>query len=367
MIGGQHWAAKTEPPLKDGLAAAFVVWLGGRAFSPRSWRGAGPRSESQDEITEREVTVLQPRWTVDDDVVVLIDAGSVVGLVGEQDPPHQPARPRDERQRAHFRDEADYISKYRRVLDHFDAVKIGLTATPALHTTEIFGRPVYPYSYREAVIDGWLIDHEPPLRIVTALAEDGITWTARRGDGPCSTRAPARSTPSTLPDEVDVRDRRASTRAVVTENFNRVVCDASWPDTSTRACRARRSIFCATDDHADLVVLLLKEALRRRSTAPSRTTPSMKITGAADKPLAAHPPLQERAQPEHRRHRGPADHRHRRAGDHATSSSCAGSQPHPLRADARPRDPPLRRDRQGDLPRSSTPSGSTRRSRPSAP
>ena len=38
-----------------------------------------------------------------------------------------------------FRSEQDYISKYRRVLDHFDAVKIGLTATPALHTNQIFG------------------------------------------------------------------------------------------------------------------------------------------------------------------------------------------------------------------------------------
>ena len=37
----------------------------------------------------------------------------------------------------------DYISTYRRVIDHFDAVKIGLTATPALHTTEILGPPVY--------------------------------------------------------------------------------------------------------------------------------------------------------------------------------------------------------------------------------
>src|SRR4029434_3556127 len=36
-----------------------------------------------------------------------------------------------------FRSESDYISTYRRVLDHFDAVRIGLTATPALHTTEI--------------------------------------------------------------------------------------------------------------------------------------------------------------------------------------------------------------------------------------
>lgn len=43
-----------------------------------------------------------------------------------------------------FRDEQDYVSKYRRVLEHFDAVKIGLTATPALHTVDIFGRPVLP-------------------------------------------------------------------------------------------------------------------------------------------------------------------------------------------------------------------------------
>ena len=40
----------------------------------------------------------------------------------------------------------DFLSKYRRVLDHFDAVKIALTATPALHTTEIFGAPVFTYS-----------------------------------------------------------------------------------------------------------------------------------------------------------------------------------------------------------------------------
>lgn len=44
-----------------------------------------------------------------------------------------------------FRDFNDYVSKYRRVLDHFDAVKIGLTATPALHTTEVFGKPVYSH------------------------------------------------------------------------------------------------------------------------------------------------------------------------------------------------------------------------------
>ncbi|WP_139771097.1 DEAD/DEAH box helicase family protein, partial [Salmonella enterica] len=40
-----------------------------------------------------------------------------------------------------FRSQLDYVSAYRRILDHFDAVKIALTATPALHTVEIFGEP----------------------------------------------------------------------------------------------------------------------------------------------------------------------------------------------------------------------------------
>nr|WP_231633129.1 DEAD/DEAH box helicase family protein [Numidum massiliense] len=37
----------------------------------------------------------------------------------------------------------EYVSKYRQVLDYFDAARIGLIATPACHTTEIFGKPVY--------------------------------------------------------------------------------------------------------------------------------------------------------------------------------------------------------------------------------
>ena len=69
-----------------------------------------------------------------------------------------------------FRDEADYISKYRRVLDHFDAVKIGLTATPALHTSEIFGEPTFEYSYREAVMLSERFVLEADLPVLTYQA-----------------------------------------------------------------------------------------------------------------------------------------------------------------------------------------------------
>ena len=62
------------------------------------------------------------------------------------------------------------------MLDWFDAARIGLTATPAKHTTEIFGKPVYTYSYREAVADDWLIDHEPPITYQTQLNQNGIRF-----------------------------------------------------------------------------------------------------------------------------------------------------------------------------------------------
>ncbi len=37
---------------------------------------------------------------------------------------------------------------------------------------------MFEYSYRRAVLDDMLVDHEPPVRIVTKLATDGISWKA---------------------------------------------------------------------------------------------------------------------------------------------------------------------------------------------
>jgi hypothetical protein len=51
----------------------------------------------------------------------------------------------------------DYISKYHLAIEYFDAVKIVLTSNPASNTVEIFGDPVFEYSYQRAVDDGYLI------------------------------------------------------------------------------------------------------------------------------------------------------------------------------------------------------------------
>ncbi|MEM9163491.1 MAG: type I restriction-modification system endonuclease, partial [Cyanobacteria bacterium P01_F01_bin.4] len=180
-----------------------------------------------------------------------------------------------------FRDFRDYVSKYRVVLEYFDAVKIGLTATPALHTKEIFGDPVFTYSYREAVIDGYLIDHEPPIRPITALAEDDIVWQPGE-DVQYIDRKTGQLDLINAPDEIRVEVEQFN-RQVITPEFNRVVCDFLAEQIDPEM--GKTLIFCVNDNHADLVTDLLKKALAEQYGSIDDDD-VMKITGAADQPLA---------------------------------------------------------------------------------
>jgi len=180
-----------------------------------------------------------------------------------------------------FRGFDDYISKYRRVLDYFDAVKIGLTATPALHTTQIFGAPVFTYSYREAVIDGYLVDHEPPTQITTQLSKRGITWKVGEEVKVYDAQR-SQIDLFTAPDEIKI-EVEGFNRKVITESFNRVICGylAQELDPSSRQ---KTLIFCVNDAHADLVVALLKRAFSEQYGSIDDDA-VIKITGNADKPL----------------------------------------------------------------------------------
>ena len=180
-----------------------------------------------------------------------------------------------------FRSYEDYISKYRRVLDYFDAVKIGLTATPALHTSQIFGAPIFNYSYREAVIDGFLIDHDPPFKIETELSKKGIIW--KKGDT-VQAYLPDKAQIELFqaPDEIKIEVEQFN-KKVITESFNRVVCQYLARELDPES-RQKTLVFCATDAHADLVVKLLKEAFAEVYGAVDDDA-VIKITGAADQPL----------------------------------------------------------------------------------
>ncbi|WDE95402.1 type I restriction-modification system endonuclease [Lentisphaera profundi] len=180
-----------------------------------------------------------------------------------------------------FRSEKDYISKYRRVIEHFDAIKVGLTATPALHTTDIFGIPVYNYSYRQAVIDGYLVDHDVPFQIKTALSNAGIKYEV--GETVTTYDVKKKQIDNfTTPDEVNF-EIEGFNKKVINDNFNRVVCQQLVQEIDPEL-PGKTLIFCATDLHADTVVDILKQEFTK-FYGEIDDDAVVKITGSSDKPL----------------------------------------------------------------------------------
>ncbi len=68
---------------------------------------------------------------------------------------------------------AQELSIYRATINHFDGIKIGLTATPAAHTTAVFGPPVFRYTVEQAILDGFLVDYEP-VAIKSEVRMNGV-------------------------------------------------------------------------------------------------------------------------------------------------------------------------------------------------
>lgn len=178
------------------------------------------------------------------------------------------------------RDSSQYLSSYRRALDYFDAVKIGLTATPAKHTSDIFGKPVYNYSYREAVAADWLIDYEPPIRYETLLTQNGIHLDKGDKVSRINTMTGNIDT-AELEDELKF-DVTGFNRTVITEGFNRVICQQLAQELDPNG-KEKTLIFCATDLHADMVKRLLDEAFSELYEEEYNEAAVRKITGASDK------------------------------------------------------------------------------------
>ena len=177
-----------------------------------------------------------------------------------------------------YRDQLDYQSKYRNVVEYFDAVRIALTATPALQTTEIFGQPVFKYTYREAVIEGYLVDHDAPHELKTRLSTEGIHY--KSGDtvilyDPVTGEI---TNSELLDDELDF-DIENFNRQVVTENFNRAVLEEIAQDIDPEAVReqGKTLIYAVDDPHADMIVSILKEIYSRTGVDNDAI---MKITGS---------------------------------------------------------------------------------------
>lgn len=177
-----------------------------------------------------------------------------------------------------YRDQREYQSKYRSVIEYFNAVKIALTATPALQTTEIFGEPVFKYTYREAVIEGYLVDHDAPHELKTKLNTEGIHY--KKGDAvtiydPITGEI---ENSELIEDELDF-DVDSFNKQVIVESFNRTVLEeiAKNIDPESPREQGKTLIYAVNDDHADMIVSILKDIYTEYGVDNDAI---MKITGS---------------------------------------------------------------------------------------
>ena len=173
-----------------------------------------------------------------------------------------------------YSDQLDYMSKYKQVIEYFDAVKIALTATPALHTTQIFGEPIFTYSYREAVIDGWLVDHDPPYIINTDFIENNVKFKKGESLAEYDPNTNELLNGSVLEDELDF-DVSDFNRQIVLPDHTRKVLEeiASFinPESDEKTL-----IFAVNDSHADCIVDTLRDIYKEYGISNDAI---MKITG----------------------------------------------------------------------------------------
>lgn len=185
-----------------------------------------------------------------------------------------------------WRDNRDFLSKYKKVIEYFDAFKVALTATPALHTTMIFGEPVnnngHGYSYRDAVIDGYLVDHEPPHLIETELTRDGVHYNKGDKVAKYNKFTGELINGAELEDDIDF-EVDAFNKKVIIESHTRVALEEVAKYIDPENDEGKTLIFAASDAHADMIVRLLKEIFRETIGGVDDDS-ILKITGSIKDP-----------------------------------------------------------------------------------
>lgn len=135
-------------------------------------------------------------------------------------------------------------------------VHVAYTTTASTSTARsAFGDPVYEYSYRQAVLDGYLVDHETPTRILTKRSQDGTLMAFEKF-----------VVLDDLPKHVEWGKNRLNqvmafnAKVGSDEEFNRVVCRTLAGHLGP-ADNAKTVVYCSSIEHAAMVEALLKQAL----------------------------------------------------------------------------------------------------------
>lgn len=176
------------------------------------------------------------------------------------------------------------LSVWRNTLDHFDAIKVGLTATPAAHTVAYFGTPIYKYEYSRAVQEGYLVDYDPIL-VHSDVRLNGVFLKEGEQIEIIDRRSGA-TTIDVLEDERDFNSSQVERDITVPDSNRKILQEIKkYTDEHELAYgRFPKTLIFAVNDlpqisHSDQLTRLAREIWGRGDSFVQ------KITGRVDRPL----------------------------------------------------------------------------------
>lgn len=177
-------------------------------------------------------------------------------------------------------------SKWREVLNHFDAIKIGLTATPAAHTVAYFKEIVYRYDYEQAVREGYLVDYDA-IAIHSEITVNGAFLREGEEVGIKNTQT-GQLVFDTLEDERDLPPETNETEWTAPDRNLKIVQELKkhlLEQEKERGYFPKTLIFADNDlphtSHCDQLVEILREAFGRGEEFVHKITGSPTV----DRPL----------------------------------------------------------------------------------
>ena len=155
------------------------------------------------------------------------------------------------------------FNTFKEIIDYFDALKVGLTATPKskVHASsyELFscsdGMPTFEYPYEKAVSDGFLNDYEV-LKVRTGVQIDGL-----KGVDISDEEREKLYLQGIDPDDIDyegtdlekIFTNKDTNRKILMEMMERGIMDESG------TTPGKTIVFCANQNHAEFMKKLLDE------------------------------------------------------------------------------------------------------------
>ena len=163
-------------------------------------------------------------------------------------------------------------SRWRRVLEYFsDAIQIGMTATPKetkyISNLSYFGEPVYTYSLKEGIDDGFLA----PFKVINITTNIGEGWRPQKGQLDIYGNE--------IPDRIYTNSDYDY--SIIIEDRIREVAQEITRYLKSTDRMARTIVFCATEDAAlrmrDMLTQLNRDMVKKNPDYVVRITGSDEI------------------------------------------------------------------------------------------